>query len=218
MQWYLAIIPRVIFQNCLKYHEPRSFSCIWSFSVAFLVNSSVLLFPPRTCLHTINSLSFAIEILLSFCLWCLLRAAYMTLRLSCSYSGRSLLRKITRDARSVLWHCTLKSIRSSLRSHGCRPHLPNLDPSLRSFYCISVDGFFGELLYFVPGNFQEPGPHFFANKKTKMCDYAVVMHGYFVITSFFVCYTSMTQKYHHYQPIKSQKFLALYYKCNCTTT
>ena len=88
----MTIIPRVIFQNCLKYQERRSFCCIWSFSVVFLANSSDLLFPPRTCLHTINSLSFDIEILLSFCLWCLLRAANMTLRLSCSYSGRSLLR------------------------------------------------------------------------------------------------------------------------------
>ena len=87
-------MPRVIFQNCLKYHEPRSFCCIWSFSVVFLANSSDLIFPPRTCLHAINSLSLAIEILhiLSSCLWCLLRAAIMTLRLSCSYSGRSLLR------------------------------------------------------------------------------------------------------------------------------
>ena len=88
----MAIIPLVIFQNCLKYHEPRSFCCIWSFSVVFLANSSDLIFPPRTCLHTINSLSLAIEILLSFCLWCLLRAANMTLRLSCLYSERSLLR------------------------------------------------------------------------------------------------------------------------------
>ena len=24
MTWYLAIIPRVIFQNCPKYHKPRS--------------------------------------------------------------------------------------------------------------------------------------------------------------------------------------------------
>ena len=88
----MAIIPRVIFQNCLKYHEPRNFCCIWSFSVVFLAKSSDLLFPPRTCLHTINSLSFAMEILLSFCLWCLMRAANMTLRLSCSYSERSLLR------------------------------------------------------------------------------------------------------------------------------
>ena len=31
----------------------------------------------------------------------------------------------------------------------------------------------------------------------------------------FFCYTSSTQKYHHYQPIKSPKFLDLYYyKCN----
>ena len=52
------------------------------------------------------------------------------------------------------------------------------------------------------------------NKDARLC----CRHGYFVITSFFVCYTSITQKYHHYQPIKSQKFLALYYKCNCTTT
>ena len=88
----MAIIPRVTFQNCLKYHEPRSFCCTWSFSVVFLAKSSDLLFPPRTCLHTINSLSFAMEILLSFCLWCLSIAANMTLRLSCSYSGRSLLR------------------------------------------------------------------------------------------------------------------------------
>ena len=88
----MAIIQRVIFQNCLKYHEPRSFCCIWSFSVVFLANSSDLLFPPRTCLHTINSLSFAVEISLSFCLWCLSMAANMTLRLSCSYSERSLLR------------------------------------------------------------------------------------------------------------------------------
>ena len=88
----MAIIQLVIFQNCLKYHEPRSFFCIWSFSVVFLANSSDLIFPLRTCLHTINSLSLAMEILLSFCLWCLLRAANMTLRLSCSYSGRSLLR------------------------------------------------------------------------------------------------------------------------------
>ena len=85
----MAITPRVIFQNCLKYHEPRNFCCIWSFSVVFLAKSSDLLFPPRTCLHTINSLSFAVEISLSFCLWCLSMAA---LRLSCSYSERSLLR------------------------------------------------------------------------------------------------------------------------------
>ena len=85
----MAIIPRVIFQNCLKYHEPRNFCCIWSFSVVFL---SDLIFPPRTCLHTINSLWFAVEILLSFCLWCLSIAPKMTLRLSCSYSERSLLR------------------------------------------------------------------------------------------------------------------------------
>ena len=88
----MAIIQLVIFQKCLKYHEPRSFCCIWSFSVVFLANSSDLIFPPRTCLHTINSLLLDVEILLSFSLWCLLRAANMTLRLSCSYSGQSLLR------------------------------------------------------------------------------------------------------------------------------
>ena len=88
----MAITPRVLFQNCLKCHKPRNFCCIWPFSVVFLAKSSDLLFPPRTCLHTINSLSFAVEISLSFCLWCLSMAANMTLRLSCSYSERSLLR------------------------------------------------------------------------------------------------------------------------------
>ena len=88
----MAIIQLVIFQKCLKYHEPRSFCCIWSFSVVFLANSSDLIFPPRTCLHPINSLLLDVEILPSFSLWCLLRTANLTLRLSCSYSGRSLLR------------------------------------------------------------------------------------------------------------------------------
>ena len=88
----MAIIQLVIFQKCLKYHEPRSFCCIWSFSVVFLANSSDLIFLPRTCLHTINSLLLDVEILPSFSLWCLLRTANLTLRLSCSYSGRSLLR------------------------------------------------------------------------------------------------------------------------------
>ena len=121
----MAIIPQVIFQNCLKYHEPRNFCCIWSFSVVFLAKSSDLPFPPRTCLHTINSLSFAVEISLSFCLWCLSMAANMTLRLSCSYSERSLLRISAKNR----WRCSFSSLALYFKINYVVVKIPWLSPT-----------------------------------------------------------------------------------------
>ena len=149
------------------------------------------------------------EILLSFCLRCLPRTASMTLRVSGSFLEPSLLRISAKNRKKWLLSSLALYFKMTL---GCRPHLPNIDP-LIVFFFFTVS-LFGELLYFVPGNFGEPGHCFFENQKknkqtTKTRAYAVVM-----VTSLyhlFFCFTSVTQKYHHYQRIKCLKFLGLYY-------
>ena len=153
------------------------------------------------------------EILLSFCLRCLSRTASMTLRVSGSFLEPSLLRISAKNRKKWLLSSLALYFQMTL---GCRPHLPSIDPSLSSVDCIFffTVSLFGELLYFVPGNFREPGHYFLEKQKknkqtTKTRAYAVVM-----VTSLyhlFFCFTSVTQKYHHYQRIKFLKFLGLYY-------
>ena len=146
------------------------------------------------------------EILLSFCLRCLSRTASMTLRVSGSFLEPSLLRISAKNRKKWLLSSLALYFQMTL---GCRPHLPSIDPSLSSVDCI----FF---FYRVP--FRRAvvfrGHYFFEKQKknkqtTKTRAYAVVM-----VTSLyhlFFCFTSVTQKYHHYQRIKFLKFLGLYY-------
>ena len=128
-----------------------------------LSREELLLFPPRTCLHTINSLSFAVEILLSFCLRCLSRAANETLRLSGSYSEPSLLR-ISAKNHERCWFSSLALYfkTSSLRSLVGHPHLPNIDPSLRSFIVFLLTDFSASCCISFPWSWP---PFFLKTKK-----------------------------------------------------
>ena len=105
------------------------------------------------------------EILLSFCLRCLSRTASMTLRVSGSFLEPSLLRISAKNRKKWLLSSLALYFQMTL---GCRPHLPSIDPSLSSVDCIFffTVSLFGELLYFVPGNFREPG-HYFLEKQKK---------------------------------------------------
>ena len=99
---------------------------------------------------------------------------------------------------SVPWTSSFK-VKSSTNISWCswQPRRPKWRVS--RYHRVQRNDFFrsfGELLYFVPRNFREPGRHFFLNKDAHLC----CSHGYsFVLPSFFFfCYTSITQKYHHY--------------------
>ena len=153
------------------------------------------------------------EILLSFCLRCLSRTASMTLRVSGSFLEPSLLRISAKNRKKWL----LSSLALYFQmTFGCRPHLPSIDPSLSSVDCIfffyRVP--FRRAVVFLARKFPGAWSLFFWKTKknkqtTKTRAYAVVM-----VTSLyhlFFCFTSVTQKYHHYQRIKFLKFLGLYY-------
>ena len=62
-------------------------------------------------------------------------------------------------------------------------------PRLCSFLCIFVNCFFGELFYFLAGNFRQPCRHFFENNCVQRC------HGNLVIPSIFMLL------YHYYAKI-----------------
>ena len=150
------------------------------------------------------------EILLSFCLRCLSRTASMTLRVSGSFLEPSLLRISAKNRKKWLLSSLALYFQMTL---GCRPHLPSIDPSLSSVDCIF---FFYRVPFRRAVVFRArkfPSLFFWKTKKnkqtTKTRAYAVVM-----VTSLyhlFFCFTSVTQKYHHYQRIKFLKFLGLYY-------
>ena len=146
-------------------------------------------FPSRTCLHFTNSRSFAMDILLSFCLKCLSKAANVTLRLSGSKSEPSLLR-ISAKNRERRSSSSLASYLTIVKTLAFYPRLPNIHPRLRIFGCVFVNCFFDELFCFLTGNFQEPCRHFFENK-SKNVDCVQCCHGNLIIPSIFMllyCY------------------------------
>ena len=106
---------------------------VLGFSIAALHHRRrALAFPSRTCLHLTTSRSFTMEILLSFCLRCLSRAANITLRLSSEEPRETFIQLFG----FVFDNDVFKTL-------AFFPHLPNIYPRLSSFhgifvYCLSV--------------------------------------------------------------------------------
>ena len=134
------------------------------------------------------------EILLSFCLRCLSRTASMTLRVSGSCSEPSLLRISAKNREkwllsSLALYFKMSSLRPLVVAHIFQTLFQVLVVLIVLFFFFTVS-LFGELLYFVPGNFREPSRHFFENKKqtnnknARLC----CCHGYLIIPSVFLLY------------------------------
>ena len=155
------------------------------------------------------------EILLSFCLRCLSRTASMTLRVSGSCSEPSLLRISAKNREKWL----LSSLALYFKMSSLRPLVvAHIFQTLFQVLLVLIVLFFLPCLFSascciscpeISGNLAATFLKTKNKQTTKMRAYAVVM-----VTSLyhlFFCYTSITQKYHHYQRIKSLKFLGLYY-------